>query len=110
METRKQAFKALQDLKKAVVGANLDLAHERSFWRILDNAIAEYVAPAKVRGPWIEVWQVFAVRNTYWRYVVRRRNGKGTLKSCVYTRRASCVWMAKRTAKQLGVEYRETKD
>jgi hypothetical protein len=42
-----------------------------------------------------------------WCYILCRRNGKGRLYSESYTRRAECVRMAKRTAKQLGIPYRE---
>lgn len=53
---------------------------------------------------WIEVFGYNSIK--LWSYGIFRRNGKGVLNSKPYTSKSACVWMAKRTAKALGVEYR----
>lgn len=52
---------------------------------------------------WIEVYEGFV---GCWYYDIKRINGKGELHSNPYISKSACVWMAKRTAKALGVEYR----
>lgn len=99
---KKHAFGALQ---KVMAGSKDRIAQDREAWDILARAVAYYVAPVKCTGMWIEVTDC----NQSWVYGIRRINGKGGLCSKHYTSRSACVWMAKRTAKALGLEYREGK-
>lgn len=81
-------------------------AHDRPSWVNLAQELADYMRP-KDRGLWIEVHRRIWVTPSEWGYWVHRVNGRVILKSGWYKSRSSCVWMAKRTAKTLGIRYKE---
>lgn len=89
-------------------GEMTPLAHREVYGR--SPALEPCPAP-RPKGMWIKVWKVSNCKHpTMWQYVVKRRNGKGVLRSSWYRRRTECVRMAQRTAKALGIEYREVRN
>jgi hypothetical protein len=101
LDPRKEAFSALANLKKRVQGTP---HQDQRSWDVLAHAVADYVAQGKREtGMWIEVTE----SGHHWMYELKRRNGKGGLFSELYTSRPECVRMAQKTAKLLGIRYKE---
>lgn len=92
-------------LKSSMAGCNDQTVDDRAAWDALAQVVADYVAPVKHTGMWIEVHETKA--GIYWQYTLKRKNGKGQMTSGWYKRRIDCVNTAQRTAKALGIVYRE---
>lgn len=73
---------------------------------IYDGSGKFYRKIEQIKKPKPSMWIEVVSSACFYQYVLCRRNGKGVLQSELYKERSACIWMAKRTAKALGVEYR----